>query len=255
MKIQLIRNATLRLSMAQQVILIDPFLGPKHSIPSFADISPNPLVDLPCTPEEIMSGVGLVLISHLHPDHFDPTAQEQLSKDGPIVCQPCDAAALTGMGFTNVIPVETTHSWEGITLMRTPGQHGTGEWVERMGPVSGFVFQAAGEPTLYWAGDTIWYEVVAQVIRDHQPQLIITHSGGARLANSDPIIMDAEQTIAICQAAGQAKVIAVHLEALDHCTTSRADLRSLAEQHGISQDQLWIPADGAIMDFPVQPTS
>ena len=73
--------------------------------------------------------------------------------------------------------------------------------------------------------------------------------GTARFGDSAPIIMDAEQTVSVCQAAPHAKVVAVHLEALDHCTTSRADLRNLAENHGISLDQLRIPADGKTISF------
>jgi hypothetical protein len=61
--------------------------------------------------------------------------------------------------------------------------------------------------------------------------------------------MDAEQTIAVCQAAPNAVVVAVHLEALDHCPVTRADLSSMAEKAGITSQQLVIPADGEIFSF------
>ncbi len=113
-----------------------------------------------------------------------------------------------------------------------------------MGNVAGFVFQAADEPTVYWAGDTIWCEAVKQVIIDTQPDIILTHSSGAKFGDDDPIVMDAEQTIAVCQAAPQAIVVAIHMEALDHGTVSRADLRTLAQAAGIKPRRLLIPADG-----------
>jgi hypothetical protein len=56
--------------------------------------------------------------------------------------------------------------------------------------------------------------------------------------------MDEEQTIALCRAAPDAVVVAIHLEALDHCTVTRATLRSMAEKRGITAQQLVIPADG-----------
>ena len=38
-------------------------------------------------------------------------------------------------------------------------------------------------------------------------------------------------------------VLANHLEALDHCPTTRADLAAMAAQAGL-QHRLWIPQDG-----------
>lgn len=244
MQIQLIRNATLRVTYAGHLFLIDPFLAAKHAIESFAGISPNPLVDLPCSPEEVIEDVEMVLVSHLHMDHFDSLAQNLLPKDISIFCQLGDEGKIAETGFRQVTPIDDVITWERITIIRTPGQHGTGKWAERMGRVSGFVFRADGEPTVYWCGDTIWYEQVERVIEDAQPDVIVTHSSGAEFAKDDPIVMDACQTIEVCKAAPQATVIAVHLESLDHGTISRADLRARADHEGIPAGQLLIPADG-----------
>jgi len=249
MKLQLIRNATLRVTYGERLFVIDPFLAPKHSVRSFADISPNPLVDLPCLPGEVFEGVEMALISHLHVDHFDPLAQELIPKNIPVFCQPGDEAPLRDMGLPSVTPIEIIIDWQGITLIRTPGQHGTVSWLKRMGQVAGFVFRAPHEPTIYWAGDTIWYDVVQQVIAVIQPDVIITHSSGARFGSGDPIVMDAEQTITVCEAAPQATVVAVHMEALDHGTVSRADLRALADSRAIPAERLRIPADGERLSF------
>ena len=249
MQIQLIRNATLRMVYANRKFVTDPFLAAKHTLRSFADISPNPLVDLPCLPEEVIDGIEMVVVSHLHSDHFDQVAQELLPKNLPLFCQPGDETTLVEKGFQSAVVVEQSTRWQGITLTRTPAQHGTGVWIERMGNVSGFVFQAENEPTIYWAGDSIWYAPVEQTITEFQPDIIITHSSGAKFGDSDPIVMDAEQTIAVCQTAPHATVIAVHLESLDHGTVSRGDLRAVAEAHGIGTGQLLIPADGEQLNF------
>ncbi|HRQ40019.1 MAG TPA: MBL fold metallo-hydrolase [Chloroflexota bacterium] len=244
MQIQLIRSATLRVRYNGRLFIIDPFLAAKGTVRSFAGIAPNPIVELPCTPEEAIAGAEMALISHLHVDHFDDTAVAVLPKDLPILCQPGDEGRIMEKGFTAVTPITHSHTWQGITFTRTPGQHGTGEVGQRMGQVSGFVWQAAGEPTVYWAGDTIWYEAVAEIIRAVQPDVIITHSSGAKFGDSDPIVMDAAQTIAVCTAASQATVIAVHLESLDHGTVSRADLRAAAQLQAIAPERLRIPQDG-----------
>ncbi len=249
MHLQLIRNATLRLTYAERLVLIDPYLAIKHTWDPLVGKSHNPLVDLPCPPHEVITDVELVIISHLHPDHFDPAAQELLPKDIPIFCQPGDEAYIQTKGFQSVTPLEQTMSWQGIILTRTVGQHGTGTWAEQMGRVAGFIFQAENEPTVYWAGDTIWCDLVQQAINDYQPDVIVTHSCGASFGESGPIVMDAAQTIAVCQAAPQAVVIATHMETFDFDTVSRAELRTLAEAAGIRREQLLIPADGERLTF------
>jgi hypothetical protein len=119
-----------------------------------------------------------------------------------------------------------------------------------MGKVSGFVFRAEGEPSIYWTGDTVWYEAVQEVVKTQQPGIIITHSSGAMWADfPDPIVMDAAQTVAVCKIAPNSKVIAIHMESLDHGTVTRTDLRAAASQASIPEAQLIIPADGETLSF------
>ena len=250
MRLRLLRNATQRLRYAGREILLDPYFAPRHSRPSYAGRSPNPLVDLPCPPEEIMAGAELLILSHLHSDHFDPEAQRLLPKDLPVFCQPGDEDAIRGHGFEQVIPVDSAVSWKDLTLTRTPGQHGTGqEELADMGNVSGFVFQATGEPTLYWAGDTILYEPVHEILARFQPDVIVTHSSGALWKGNGPIVMDAAQTLAVCQAAPKSRVVAIHLGSLDHGEVTREDLRAQARAARISEDRLLIPADGETLEL------
>jgi L-ascorbate metabolism protein UlaG (beta-lactamase superfamily) len=244
MEVQLIRNATMRWTYAGHLFLTDPYFATKHTWPPLAGKSPNPQVDLPASPATILAGVETVLISHLHPDHFDPVAQQLIPKDLPLLCQPTDETELREKGFRQVIPVHQSLNWHGISLIRTAGQHGYGVWAERMGPVCGFVLQAPEEPTMYWAGDTVWYEAVRQTILQYRPAVIIIHSSGADFGSSGPIIMDAAQTVAVCQVAAPARVIAVHLETFDFDTVSRAALRVAAEIAQIPSEQLRIPQDG-----------
>jgi L-ascorbate metabolism protein UlaG (beta-lactamase superfamily) len=132
---------------AGHCFVIDPYLAAKHSRPSFTGKSPNPLVDLPCSAAEVILGIETAFISHLHSDHFDPTAQELLPKDTPIFCQPGDEEQIRAKGFGQVTPIEDQLSWQGITIIRTLCQHGSGEVLALMGQASGFLFQAQGEPT------------------------------------------------------------------------------------------------------------
>jgi L-ascorbate metabolism protein UlaG (beta-lactamase superfamily) len=243
MRLQLIRNATLKLEYAGHTVLIDPYLAPKHSLPSFTGRSPNPMVELSLGIEDILKGVELVIVSHLHDDHFDSVAMQRVPKHLPLFCQPGDEVTIRAAGFTNVTPLTESAIWEGLTLTRREGSHGLGPVVDLMGSVIGLSLEAAGEPSIYWAGDTVLYPPVADVIRDTTPDIIITHSCGARW-DGDLIVMDAAETVSVCKAAPDAIVIATHMEALDHATTSRKDLRQAAEEEGIGPSRLLIPADG-----------
>jgi L-ascorbate metabolism protein UlaG (beta-lactamase superfamily) len=66
----------------------------------------------------------MILLSHLHSDHFDPSAQEILPKDIAICCQPQDEARLKKLGFSNVHPVGDEITFDGMRIIRTDAQHG-----------------------------------------------------------------------------------------------------------------------------------
>jgi hypothetical protein len=73
--------------------------------------------------------------------------------------------------------------------------------------------------------------------------VIVTHSGGATAAGHT-IIMTVADTLEVAQAAPNATVIAVHLEAVGHAPVTRLALRQQATAAGIESTRLQIPADG-----------
>lgn len=243
MQLELIRNATLKVTYGGQVLLIDPYFAPRHSLPSFTGRSPNPMTELPRPIDDILEGVDLVIVSHLHTDHFDSVAKERINEAVPFLCQPGDEETIRESGFTSVTPLLQPTVWHGVTVTPRQGSHGVGPVVDKMGPVIGFTLEAAGEPTVYWAGDTVFYPPVAETIRDVSPDVIVTHSCGARW-DGDLIVMDAEQTVAVSRLAPQAIVVATHMEALDHATITRQALREAADAAHIDPSRLLIPADG-----------
>ena len=253
MKIKLIRNATLVLDYAGHRLLIDPYFADRHALPSFTGKSRNPMEDLPLPPEAILSGVEVVLVSHLHTDHFDKAAQTIIPKDWLLLCQPGDKRTIRSKGFQQVTVVKESIAWQNLRITRTGGHHGAGKVETLMGRVSGFVFEAPGEPTLYWVGDTILGREVQAAIERYQPGVLITHSCGATWPDAagqrSLIVMDAAQTIATCRLMSGRPVIATHMEALDHATLTRADLRQQAEQPGIDEQALRIPADGETLSL------
>ena len=251
MKIQLIRNATMRVEYHGHLFVCDPYLASKFSRPSYTGKSFNPLVDLPCSPEEVIAGAEFILLSHLHSDHFDPAAAELVDKSTLLLCQPQDKSTLEGKGFAQLVPVDDIINRNEIIIKRVPGQHGSGAVLDEMGQASGFIFSAAGEPTVFWIGDTILTNNIRQQIIQTAPDIIITHSSGAVWGKEQVlIVMDAEQTIEVCRLAPKSKVVAIHMEALDHGTVSREYLRNYSLEQGVSMERLIIPADGEFENFP-----
>mgnify|MGYP001259444796 CR=1 FL=1 len=256
MQLQLIRNATLKLSVAGRTVLVDPYLAPRHSLPSYTGRSPNPMVDLPLSIDDILDGVELVVVSHLHSDHFDSVAKEVVPKRLPVICRHGDEETIRAAGFADVTPLSDALTWNGIGFRPREGSHGLGPVVGKMGPVTGFLLEAPGEPTLYWAGDTVLYPPVIATILKHRPEIIVTHSCGARW-DGDLIVMDAAETLVVCDLAPWATVVATHMEALDHATVGRADLRLAAKQAHVGAERLRIPADGEtlVLESPRTPVS
>jgi L-ascorbate metabolism protein UlaG (beta-lactamase superfamily) len=219
-KVQLVRNATLLLDTSVGRVLVDPMLrdaGTSPPIENTPNPRPNPLVELPLSRDEILDGVDLVIITHLHRDHFD----DLIPLDLPILTQPESADELRSRGH---LDVRTEHA----AIPMTRGRHGTGAVGEAMGPVSGWVVDG-----VYIAGDTVLCDEVWDALATHEPRATIVNAGGARFNEGDPITMTADE---VRQLPGTVAV--VHLEAINHCLEPRS-----AYEGSI------VPSDGEVLDL------
>jgi L-ascorbate metabolism protein UlaG (beta-lactamase superfamily) len=197
-----------------------------------------------------VANVDAVLVTHMHSDHFDDTAERALPRSLPLACQPEDASQFREMAFEDVRPVDERIDLLGVAVSRTAGRHGTGEIGEAMAPVSGFVLSAAGEPTLYVAGDTIWCDEVREALSEHSPAIVVVNAGGARFKSGDPITMTPADVIAVAEATPSATmVVAIHMDAINHCVDTRADLRSALREAGLLEDRVLVPDDGAALSL------
>ncbi|HTK24566.1 MAG TPA: MBL fold metallo-hydrolase [Gaiella sp.] len=219
MNITLVRSATLILETPAGRLLVDPMLDPAGARPPIehtANPVRNPTVELPFPPEQVVEGIDAVLVTHRHEDHLDGTAVRLIPCDVPVFCQPEDEAALRELGL-DARRVDDSVDWNDLTVRRVPAQHGFGEIAELLAPVSGFLI---GD--VYVAGDTVWYPGVQETIERFDPRVAIVNAGGASFVEGGLILMGVDDVREVV--ARVPTVVCVHLEALNHCFLTRAEL-------------------------------
>jgi len=250
LNIQLIRHATLIITINNKRILVDPMLSEAGSIEPIKNVpnqNYNPLVELPISIDNI-TNCDAVLVTHTHGDHFDDAAAKLLSKNIPVFCQPEDEIKLQSYGFTGVYPINDTYTWNNITFNRTKGRHGHGAIAMKMAPVSGFVISSEGEPSVYVAGDTVWCKCVEKSIETVKPEVIVCNCGGAQFSFGKPITMSTSDIHELCRKYANIKIVAVHMEAWNHCRLSRQELKDYIHDNNI-RTNISIPEDGELLRF------
>ncbi len=265
MKIHHLRNATFVLESGANHILIDPMLSGKGELPPFARFrhksEHNPTVSLPDNASQILGKVTHCLITHSqtfgikalqHTDHLDtPGVSFLRDKKIPVVCREQDAAYLKKYE----INVETTLGyWQpknllGGEITAIPAQHGHG-WIHNlMANGAGFYLQLAGEPSIYISGDTVYTKEVERALTELKPDIAVVAAGSASLDVGGPILMPLEEIITFVRVAPD-KVIANHLEALNHCPTTRSILKQELENNGLLA-KTFIPDDGETLNMEI----
>jgi L-ascorbate metabolism protein UlaG (beta-lactamase superfamily) len=253
MKIKQIRNATLLIEYAGTRFLVDPMLAPKGAYPGFegtanSDLR-NPLVDLTVPIEEIVD-VDAVIVTHTHQDHWDDAAAARVPKDLPLFAQnQKDRALFESAGFSDVHVLAEGTTFKGVSLTKTPGQHGSDQAYavigEMLGEVCGVVFKHPREKILYVAGDTVWNAYVQDSLRAHEPHVIVLNCGDAQVPGLGSLVMGKHDVFEVYQASPQATLIASHMEAVNHCVLTRTELREfLVERH--MTERVLVPEDGEV---------
>ncbi len=185
-----------------------------------------------------------------HTDHLDAEGKRLLAGSGvPTACQPPDARALRRAGINShpVSPGQTI-SLLGGELTSVPALHGRGLVGRLMGPGVGFLLRLPGEPSLYLSGDTVLTDEIRAVLERERPDIAVLHSGGAQLDIGSPILMTLEEQLEFVRLA-PGRVIAVHLEALDHCGITRAKLKDVLRAAG-ALGYVDVPTDGQTISVP-----
>lgn len=263
---QHVRNATAKITYGGKTFLVDPFLAPKGAYPGFYTSLDRlnlriPAIDMAEPAEKVIEGIDAVIVTHTHLDHWDPEAQMILPKNLPLFVQDSgDARLIRSQGFTDVRVVGVNTPFDGITITKTNGQHGTDamyshtDVAEILGDAMGFVLQKQGLKTVYFAGDTNWNACVEHAIKKFQPDVIVLNTGYARIKWPDgevfdgSLIMGTEDVLRAYNAAPKAEIIAVHMDAVNHTMVSSDDLRQYVKAQNITS-RVAIPREGETLEY------
>lgn len=219
--IQFIGNATTIIRYAGFTILTDPnFLHQGDHVHLGYGLKSerltNPAIDIDDLPK-----VDLVVLSHLHEDHFDRVAMERLDRGLPIVTTDHAAQELANAGFTATHGLDT---WESFTVRRgdivltvtaMPGRHGGPIVSKALPPVMGSMLEfttAAGNRLmrLYISGDTLPYRDLKEIpVRYPDIDIAMLHLGGTRILGI-MLTMDGKQGAKTAKLLGPQIVIPVH---------------------------------------------
>lgn len=256
MKINFLRSATLIIQSDEHVILVDPMLSRKGAMPTFSffrhKAARNPLVELPNNAASALREVTVGLITHCqnkHVDHLDSKGEELLRGGNvPTYCRQDDYRYLKKRGLAaHGLSMQVRQPFLGGHITLIPARHGHG-WISAlMGPGVGYVIELPNEPSVYISGDTVMTDDVRNALKDHQPDIAIVAAGNASTDVGKPILMSLDEVMEFTSLAPR-KVVANHLEALNHCPVTRKQVAQSAIHAGLA-DRLMIPADGDVIEF------
>jgi L-ascorbate metabolism protein UlaG (beta-lactamase superfamily) len=186
---------------------------------------------------EELPPVDVVVLSHLHGDHFDRVAKAGLSKDLPIVTTRQAARRLRLWGFSNAVALDTWGTHEivkgdsRLRITAAPGRHHTSAAVAALLPtVMGSVLEfssADGPLSVYITGDTMVHDDLREIPRRHpELDLGLWHLGGTRVLGL-LVTMDAQQGADLLEIVTPRTTVPIHY---DDYTVFKSPLRDfLAE--------------------------
>jgi len=205
-------------------ILLDPTFDPPQTYESDGE-SLTKTAGPGVSPDDL-GAIDLILLSHHeHEDNLDFAGRELVLRT------PTLSTAKAGIDLGK--PVIGLDCWEehrvgDITVTAAPALHGPPGAEQLVGPVIGFVLEAAGEPTVYVSGDNASLGLVRQ-IADRFPaiDIAVLFAGAARVPSIDAALtLTSEDAAEAATILGAERVIGLHTEDWKHFSESRAQLEA-----------------------------
>jgi L-ascorbate metabolism protein UlaG (beta-lactamase superfamily) len=123
----------------------------------------------------------VVLISHMHLDHFDPRSLRLVDRRAVVVVSSGAGMAAAKLGFSQVVELAAGESFAagGAVVTATPAEHGAGRWPwSRHGAIG---FTVEGGPRAYFPGDTDLFDGMRDLAGSLDVALLPVWGWGTRL--------------------------------------------------------------------------
>lgn len=244
-----IRNATALLTLGEHRLLIDPMLSEPGALPGFKLFGggrrANPLVPLPPATAALLETATAVLVTHGHPDHLDrPGLAWIRQRKQAVWASAGEAAKLRRKGLE---VHELRDGALGMTVEVVPAKHGRGLVGWLMGAVAGCYLAHPNEPSVLLTSDAILTDALLETVERLRPDVIVAPAGAANFGAGPDILFSVDELVRLVRHA-PGRVIFNHLEAVDHCPTTRVDLQARMAAEGLAA-RVEIPADGEALNF------
>ncbi|MEO6501509.1 MAG: MBL fold metallo-hydrolase [Jatrophihabitantaceae bacterium] len=240
-----IGTATTLIRYGDLTLLTDPnFLHQGQRAYLGYGLTAKRLTEPALTPEQLPEQ-DLILLSHLHGDHWDRQAQRGLDRQVPIVTTPHASKRLQLRGFARATGLRTWGSTElvkGSTRLRItsmPGRHAPGLLRRVLPPVMGSLleFGSLSEPVelrMYLTGDTLFVDDLREIpVRYPMIDAAVLHLGGTRLPGGLMVTMDAVQGADLLELVKPGMAIPVHYDDYRLFKSPLADFRAEVSRRGL----------------------
>jgi L-ascorbate metabolism protein UlaG (beta-lactamase superfamily) len=145
--------------------------------PVFESYAPGARRLAPRPERELLGGVRAVLISHAHLDHLSPRTLAEFPREAVLVCPPPCVKHLRGL--PNEIRV--LRPWEetaidAVTVTAVPAWHPGGRYrlkPGKGGDAVGYVLQSQSRPTVYYSGDTEYFDGLKAIGEKLNPEIAL----------------------------------------------------------------------------------
>lgn len=216
----------------------------------------NPAIEIGQLPR-----LDLVLLSHLHEDHFDRVVERRLSRALPILTTGHAADALRDKGFREARRLDTWQSLEvrkgeaALRVTSMPGKHGPGPLEALLPPVKGSMLEFQTEPgakpmRLYISGDTLYHDDLREIPRRYpEIDLALLHLGGTRIMGV-LLTMDANQGVRALRVIRPRHAIPIHYNDYTVFKSPLEDFKRAVTDAGLG-DRVRYLAHGETYDFEV----